>query len=104
MTYFVDDFRVRFASHDRPPTAHGSTSDRNLTSNLVTRIAHFELELPSFKRHQHASKFVPLDAATINDDAWPMRILITVPFDSAADGFVYDLQSEIAVFYVGDRE
>ena len=41
------------------------------TSYLVTRIAHFELELPSFKRHQHASEFVPLDAATIYDDAWP---------------------------------
>jgi hypothetical protein len=41
------------------------------TSNFVTRIAHFQLELPSFKRHQHASEFVPLDAATIYDDAWP---------------------------------
>src|SRR5258708_5427980 len=41
------------------------------TSNLVTRIARLELELPSFKRHQHASEFVPLYAVTVNDDAWP---------------------------------
>jgi hypothetical protein len=47
---------------------------------------------------------VPLDAATIKRDARPMRILFAVPFDSAADGFVDDLQSEIAVSYVGDRK
>src|SRR5471030_172197 len=79
-------------------------SVRYQDSDLVTRIAHVELELPSFKRHQHASEFVPLDAATINDDTWPVRIHFTVPFDSAADGFVDDLQPEIAVSHVGDRK
>jgi hypothetical protein len=57
----------------------------HLISDFVTGIAHLELELPSFKLHLHAPEFVPLRGAHLRR-RWRPRMLVTVPFDSAADG------------------
>ena len=56
---------LRFRSGLRFRCAHDAA---NHISNLVTRIAHFKLKLPPFKRHQHVPELVPLNAATVYDD------------------------------------
>src|ERR1019366_1183735 len=67
-------------------------------SHLFALVGDTQFELPALKAHQHASKFVPANVSTINDEKRHAAIAGIVPLNSTAhDSLFRDLQSVLAV-------